>query len=175
MKDEDKQNNYERAAKLLSEENFVAALIAGAVAMLIGAFAYSMFGGARSFGQGFAVAGIGVLVGAAMGFLGRGISSRFDVLAAVYTVGGYLLGNLARTVSAQARDTATSVVEVLTNTPLATLAGWLFSDFYVIDIVFLLVAVVAAVFLAKRALSRADRLALGMYRMRGPVSDESST
>jgi dipeptide/tripeptide permease len=104
MHDDEKQKNYELAEKLISEQNFAAAVIAGAIAMLLAAVAYGIVVERWPTTYGFAAAGVGTVVGFFMGFLGRGISAKFSV--------------------------------------------------------------VAAVFLAKRALSRSERLALGLYEAR---------
>jgi hypothetical protein len=42
MKQEDKQRNYELAEKLLSEQNFAAAVVVGAVATLLAAALYGI-------------------------------------------------------------------------------------------------------------------------------------
>ena len=42
MHDDEKQKDYELAEKLISEQNFAAAVIAGAIAMLLAAVAYGI-------------------------------------------------------------------------------------------------------------------------------------
>ena len=42
MHDDEKQKNYELAEKLISEQNFAAAVIAGTIAMLLAAVAYGI-------------------------------------------------------------------------------------------------------------------------------------
>ncbi|MDZ7643008.1 MAG: hypothetical protein U5K76_01485 [Woeseiaceae bacterium] len=94
-----KQRNYEKAKTLLSEQNFVAAVIAGAVATVLAAVIYSIVVARWSFSYGFAAAGIGIAIGISMQYLGRGIEMRFAVAAAVYTIAGCFLGNVFRVVS----------------------------------------------------------------------------
>ena len=74
MHDEEKQKNHELAEKLISEQNFAAAVIAGAIASLLAAVAYGIIVEAWPFSYGFAAAGVGIVIGFSMGFLGRGIS-----------------------------------------------------------------------------------------------------
>lgn len=85
MNDEEKQKNYELAEKLISEQNFAAAIIAGAFATLLAAVAYGITVELWAFSYGFAAAGVGIIVGLSIGFLGRGISTKFAVAAALYT------------------------------------------------------------------------------------------
>jgi hypothetical protein len=166
MHDEEKQKNYELAEKLISEQNFAAAVIVGAVATLLAAVAYGIIVATWPFSYGFAAAGIGVVIGISMQFLGRGISMKFAAVATVYTIAGCLLGNLFRVIMEQVRGTGTSPIDLLRNNSLSTLAEWSVSYVSLIDLVYWFVAVVAAVFLAKRPLSGAQRLAIGMLELR---------
>jgi hypothetical protein len=154
MHDDEKQKNYELAEKLISEQNFAAAVIAGAIAMLLAAVAYGIVVEAWPFSYGFAAAGVGTVIGIFMGFLGRGISMKFSVVAAVYAIVGCVLGNLF-----------VKIINLAQGNSLSVLAQWSVSGLSLIHLVFWFVAVVAAVFLAKRPLSRAQRLAIGMLEL----------
>ncbi len=167
MDDEEKQKNYELAVKLISEQNFIAAVVAGAIAMLLAAVAYGIVVEAWPFSYGFAAAGVGIVIGFFMGFLGRGISMKFSVVAAVYTIVGCVLGNLFVKIINLAQATAASPIDVLQSNSLSVLGRWSVSGLSLIHLVFWFVAVVAAVFLAKRPLSRAQRLAIGLNELRG--------
>lgn len=59
----DKQRNYDLAEKLLSEQNFSAAVIVGAVAALLAAATGGIVVARWQFSYGFAAAGIGIAVG----------------------------------------------------------------------------------------------------------------
>lgn len=166
MHDEEKQKNYALAERLFSEQNFVAAAIAGAVATLLSAVAYGIVVERWPITYGFAAAGVGIVVGFFMGFLGRGISSKFSVLAAVYTIAGCVLGNLFARIWNRVQAPTSSFADVLQDNSLSDFARWVDSGLSLIHLVFWFVAVVAAVFLAKRALSRSERLALGLYEAR---------
>lgn len=166
MHDEEKQKNYELAEKLISEQNFSAAVIAGAVATLLAAVAYGITVATWPISYGFAAAGIGVVIGISMQFLGRGISMKFAVVATVYTIAGCLFGNLFRVLMEQVRGTGTSPIDLLRNNSLSRLAEWSVSYVSLIDLVYWFVAIVAAVFLSKRPLSRSDRLAIGLFELR---------
>ena len=167
MNDEEKQKNYELAEKLISEQNFAAAVIVGAVATLLAAAAYGITVATWAFSYGFAAAGIGIVIALSMQFLGRGISTKFAVVATVYTIAGCVLGNLFRVIVELAVASATSPIDVLRNNSLSVFAERSVSYFSLVDLVYWFVAVFCAVFLAKRPLSRSEKLAIGMYELKG--------
>ena len=166
MHDAEKQKNYERAEKLISEQNFAAAVIAGAVATLLAAIACGITVSTWPFSYAFATVAIGIVVGISMQLTGRGISGKFAVLAAIYTLAGCVLGNLFVKVASQAQSPGITVIDVFRNNPLPELAGWSVSGLSLMDIFFWLIAVWFAVFLVRRPLSRSDRLALGLFERR---------
>jgi len=167
MKQEDKQRNYELAEKLLSEQNFAAAVIVGAVATFLAAAAYGIIVAMWNFSYGFAAAGIGIAVGISMQYLGRGIKMKFAVAASVYTIAGCVLGNLFRAIIELVPANATSLIDVLRNNSLSVLTERSVSYISFVDLVFWFVAVWFSVFLVKRPLSRSERLAIGMYELKG--------
>lgn len=158
-------DNEQRARELLSEQNFLAAVIAGAVASVLAAAACSLVVSKWPFAYGFGWAGIGIFVGAAVLFLGRGITTRFAAIAVGFTVVGCFLANLFLAVLQAAMRSARSPLEVFQETSLAELATQAFGYVSGIDFVYLAVAIFAAAFLARRPLSRSDRLALGLFEM----------
>lgn len=166
MNDEEKQKNYALAERLISEQNFAAAVISGAIATLLSAVAYGLIVEKWPVAYGFAAAGVGTIVGFFMGFLGRGISSKFSVVAAAYTIAGCILGNLFVKIWKEAQGPASSLGDVFQDNSLSVLATWSVSGLSLIHLVFWFVAVFAAVFLSKRGLSRSERLALGLLEAR---------
>ena len=166
MNNEEKQKNYDLAKKLISEQNFAAAVIVGAVATLLAAAAYGITVATWAFSYGFAAAGVGIVIGLSMGFLGRGISMKFAVAATLYTITGCVLGNLFRVIIELAQATATSPIDVLRNNSLSVLAERSIYNVSFVDLVYLFVAVFCAVFFAKRPLSRSERLAIGLFELR---------
>ena len=167
MDSEEKQRNYELAEKLLSEQNFAAAVIVGFVATLLAAAIYGITTTIWSYSYGFAAAGIGILVGISMQYLGRGIEMKFAVAASVYTIAGCLLGNVFRVVMYEARVNRITPLEVFQSNTFSEITGWSTSYVSFVDLIFWFVAVFAAVFLAKRPLSRSDKLAIGMCELKG--------
>ena len=165
MRDDEIQRHYEVAEKLLAEQNFVAAAIAGGMATLLSAIAYGIVVEKWPVVYGFAAVGLGTVVGFFIGFVGRGVTPKFSVLAAVYTIVGCILGNLLARIWNQAKAPASSLADVIRDNSMSDLARWSLAGLSPMDLLFWFVAVVAAVFLAKRPLSRADRLALGLYKL----------
>ena len=167
MDQEEKQRNYDIAEVLLSEQNFAAAVIVGAVATILAAAIYSIVVARWNFSYGFAAAGIGIAVGISMQYLGRGIKMKFAVAASLYTIAGCVLGNVFRVVMDLARANGISPLDVFQSNAFSVLTGRAVSYVSFVDLVFWFVAVFAAVFLARRPLSRSDRLAIGMYELKG--------
>ena len=166
MDDREKQQLYDRAEELLAEQNFRAAVIAGTFASILAAVAYAIVAIVLPQATIFAAAGVGILVGLAVGFLGRGITSKFGVMAALYTIAGCILGNIFAAALQLAPQRPTSLLEILPDAPVSEVLELGLSFIGLGDMIFWFVGVFAAVFLAKRALSRADKLALGRYELR---------
>jgi len=166
MNNEEKQKSYDLAIKLLSEENFAAAIIAGAVATLLAAAAFGKTVATWPFSYGFAAAGVGIVIGLSMGILGRGISTKFAVAATLYTMIGCVLGNFFWVIIDLAQPTATSLIDVLRNNSLSVLVKQAISSVLSVALLYWFIAVFCAVFLAKRSLSRSDRLAIGLFKLR---------
>lgn len=166
MNDEVKRASYALAEKLHSEQNVTAALIAGAVASILAAVAYGLTVATWPFTYGFAAAAIGIVVGLPMGFLGRGIDAKFGVAAALFTFAGCMLGNLFRVVILAVRGTGISPLDVIKSQPFPELAERAGSYVSLIHLVYWLVAVVCAVFLSRRALSREEKFAIGQYDLK---------
>lgn len=166
MNIDEKQENYEIAKQLIAEQNFTAAVIAGAVATVLAAAGYAIAVSVLPIAHGFAVAGIGVVIGLSIGFLGRGIATGFAVVATLYTILGFLLGIVFRVLMSLSPPTATSPLDALRDHSFLAIVERAASYISLIDLVYLFVAVFAAVFLARRALSRSQRLAIGLFEMR---------
>lgn len=134
--------------------------------MFVAAVAYGIVVEVWPFSYGFAAAGVGIVIGFFIGFLGRGITMKFSVAAAIYTIAGCVLGNLFLNIMNSARATGVSPIDVVHGNSLSVLAQWSVSGLSLMHLVFWFVAVIAAVFLAKRPLSRAQRLAIGTLELK---------
>lgn len=166
MDDEEKRDYYNIAEKLLAEQNFTAAVIAGGVAALLAAVAYGITVAIWPFSYGFAAAAIGIVVGLSMQFLGRGITTKFAWVAAATTITGCALGSLFRVIMRYASGSRTTPIEILRDNSLSEIAAHAISNFSLIELVYWSIGVFFAVFLARRTLSRPERLALGLFEMK---------
>lgn len=121
---------------------------------------------------GFMAAGIGVAVGWTIQYLGRGVTAKFSVLAAVLALAGCVLGNLLYVILAVARATGVSPVDVYASIDPGEMIGHLASDVGFVDWLFWIAAIGAAWYFAKRPLSREEFSAIRMYEDR--VADSSA-
>ena len=161
MREEDKQRNRELAERLYSEERFAPALVLGGITAVIAAIPFAFVVAAMPLAYGFAAAGVGIAVGLSVG-LGRGVSQKFAFVAAAWTLLSILLGSVTSIVFAEPG----SPLEVLTTTPLPTLFGKVWQGFTIATPVYWLIAVFSAVFFARRSLTRAEKLAIGLRELR---------
>ena len=163
MDDNEKRQHAERAVQLLAEQNLAVALIAGTVATILAAAAYGAVVVTWPYFHGFAAAGVGIIVGFPIGFLGRGILTRFAVIASVYTIVGCLLGNVFASAINTARNERSSLIDIFGDQSASIFWDWATADLSLVHVVYWLIAIACAAFLSRRPLSRADRLALGLY------------
>ncbi len=107
---------------LRSEQNFAGGLIAGLVAMLVGAAIWAVITVISSYQIGWMAVGVGLLVALAMRVVGKGIDRSFAIAGAVLALVGCLLGNLFTVCHFVAVSAEVSFFEVLKSlTPAVTL------------------------------------------------------
>ncbi len=162
MEQASKQKNYARAEELYAEQNLAMAGVMGVFATVCTGLIYGLVVSIWSFSSGFAVAGIGLLIGLSVQYFGRGVQSRFAVLAGLSTIVACALGRVL---------VEASPSQLLKTGEIAEAVQRAMSSLTLTDLVFWFVALVAAVTLAKRTLSRADSLAIDTYEMKGYSSD----
>jgi hypothetical protein len=166
MKPEDKERNYERARVLLSEQNFQAAVISGSIATILAAGIYAAIIVVAGYSVSFMAIALGAIVGLTIQFLGRGIESKFVILASVLAVIGCILGNFFAGLILFARQFGESASEIAARVTLDSIIEFTAATFNPADLVYWLIAVAAASYFAKRPLSRADGLAIYTYENR---------
>ena len=98
--------------RLASEQNLPLGIAAGAVATLLGAGAWAATTMVTEYQIGFMAIGIGLLVGFAVRVAGKGVTSPFGVVGALFSLLGCLAGNLlaVTAMAAQAEDIPISIV-----------------------------------------------------------------
>ena len=131
--------------QLDDQPNLFMGLIAGVIAMLVGAVAWGAITFFTDYQIGWMSIGVGFLVGIALRFFGRGKTITFGISGAVLALLGCLLGNLIFYAGAIAQQEGVSFVEVffvLLLTPAAAIEVFTFA-FDFMDILFYALAAYA--------------------------------
>lgn len=160
MTPEEKEQNYQLASQLLSEQKLGSAVVGGSVAAILAAGVYAVVTVAMGYATAFLAIGIGVIVGLSVQYFGRGIETKFAVVAAALAVVGCVLGNVFAFVLFEARAHGKSLFEVITSIEFGQLTQFVFADFQLLDWLFWPLAIYAATFFAKRSLTRKEGLAI---------------
>lgn len=160
MTPEEKEQNYKLASQLLSEQNFGSAVIGGSFAAIIAAGIYAVVTVEMGYATAFLAIGIGVVVGFAVQYLGRGIETKFAVIASVLAVVGCVLGNIFAFILFGARAHDRSLFEIAASIEFGQLTHFVFADFQLLDWLFWPLAIYAASFFAKRPLTKKQGLAV---------------
>ena len=174
MTPEEKEKNYARAKVLLSEQKFRVAVISGAVATILAAGIYASAIVAAGYSASFIAIGLGAIIGLTIQFLGRGIESKFVVLASVLAVVGCILGNFIAGLILLARRLGGFSAEIAEHITPTLFLEFTVSTFRPVYLLYWLIAVAAASYFAKRPLSREDGLAIHAYENR-PKGNEPFT
>ncbi|MEZ6135270.1 MAG: hypothetical protein R3C53_10205 [Pirellulaceae bacterium] len=90
----DRANAQALFAKLLQQQNFPLAIVAGLIAAIAGGFAWAAITVATGFQIGWLAVGIGFLVGVAVRSAGKGLTKKFGIAGGLLALFGCALGNL---------------------------------------------------------------------------------
>lgn len=123
--------------------NFPAALAAGLAAAVLGAAIWAAITVTTNTKHGLVAVGIGVLVGFAIRFAGRGAEPKFAFAGAAFALFGCVLGNYLTIVALRANYTDTGYVESLIRlaSDPATSAELMRKTFRLMDLLFYAIAV----------------------------------
>lgn len=97
------------------------AILGGLMASIVGAVLWAAITAATEYQIGFMAIGVGILVGYAVNFFGKGMTTTFAIAGAVFALFGCLLGNLLTVVfmASQMEDSsALGVVAAFATSPL---------------------------------------------------------
>ncbi len=95
------------------DSNYTLGLVAGSVAMFIGAVIWGVITYFTEYQIGYMAIGVGFLVGFAFRFFGKGHSLVYGISSAILALIGCVLGNLLFYVGAIARAESASFIDVL--------------------------------------------------------------
>jgi hypothetical protein len=136
-----------------TEQNLVGGLVAGLGAALIGAGLWMAVTVTTGYQIGWMAVGIGVLVGLAVRYGGKGIDSSFGVVGAVLALFGCLLGNLLAMCQLIANFHEVPLMEVLGQLTPQGAVTILVETFTPIDLLFYGIAVYEGFKLSKRQIT----------------------
>lgn len=122
--------------ELKSEENFPMAVIAGLAGALLGAVLWAVITATTQYQIGFMAVGVGFLVGLAIRYAGKGVSTRFGILGAALSLFGCVVGNILTLATVISQQESIPVAEVLSNMDLQVAIELMTLTFHPLDILF---------------------------------------
>lgn len=135
------QLSREQEEKLLAEQNFNFAIIAGLIASIIGALIWAVVTVSTGYQIGFMALGVGALVGIAVRVAGKGIEAKYGIIGGFFALLGCLMGNLFSTIGFVADYANLGVIEVFNIIPLSSIPSLMTETFSLMDLVFYGIAV----------------------------------
>ena len=103
----------EYRTKLERQQNLPAGVVAGLAAAIVGAVIWAVITVVTKFQIGYMAVGVGFLVGFAVRFFGRGITTPFAVAGCLLALVGCLLGNLLSMCGFIATEKSVPLLDVL--------------------------------------------------------------
>jgi hypothetical protein len=119
-----------------SEQNLVMGLLAGLVASVAGAGIWAGVTVVTEYQIGFMAIGIGLLVGYAVQFVGKGIQQSFGIVAAVMSLIGCVLGNVLTITYFVALSEEMAFMDILGQLNFAITVDMLTATFEPVDVLF---------------------------------------
>lgn len=146
--------------RLLKEENFPLAFIAGLLAAAAGAGIWAGITVLTGYQIGFMAIGVGALVALSIRAAGKGLSRKFQVLGALLSLLGCAVGNFLTVCYYIAQNESMGFIEVLTLINPASIPDLMISTFSAMDALFYGIAVYEGYRLSLRQLPEAEFNAL---------------
>jgi len=151
------QKNYAYAIQQLQEEeNFPLAIIAGLLAALLGAGIWAGFTVVTEYQIGIIAIGVGFLVAFSIRLAGKGLTIKFQVLGALFSLLGCAAGNFFTVCYYIAQNEGIGFFEILTLINPSAIPNLMASTFSAMDIVFYGIAVYEGYRLSLRQLSESE-------------------
>lgn len=166
MTPEEKEANYKIAEKLLAEQNFSAAVFFGIWATILAGAAWAVIAVAAGYVIGYIAIALGVVVGLAVRYTGRGIDNRFSVLAATLAIVGCLAGPLFAAILVEARHSETPLAEIVSSLTPDVILDFFAQTLSFVHVLFWVLAAGSAAYFAKRPLTREQGVAVYTWRRR---------
>ena len=119
-----------------AEQNLVMGSLAGIVAAVVGAGIWAGVTVLTEYQIGWVAIGIGLLVGFAFRFTGKGISQTFGIAAAVLSFAGCVLGNILTISYFVAVNQEMAFMDILTQLNYPIVVEMLTTTFEIMDVLF---------------------------------------
>ena len=142
--------------QLRSQQNVVAALIAGAVAAAVSAAIWAGITVVSGYQIGWIALGVGFLVGYAVRTAGKGMDMVFGVIGGAFALLGCAAGNVLAVSQMVASSEGVELMEVLSQLDFAAIQELMVITFSPMDLVFYAIAIYEGYKLSFRQLSEAD-------------------
>ena len=138
--DQNKLDAYKE--NLRTEQDFTKAILAGAVATIIGAALWGLITSLTGYQIGYMALGVGFLVGMAIRYAGKGIDPEYGYLGAVLSLVGCFFGNYLGVILYVAKSSNVDFFAAykLINT-VDSVSGLMMESFGVIDFLFYGIAI----------------------------------
>ncbi len=167
VSDEEKlAERYRLAESLIAEQNFSGGVVAAVIAMFAGALGWGVatvvVGAVPAW---FAIA-LGALVGYGMQLFGRGLTTKYSVVAAVLAVIGCLAGTLVAAIIYRSNRSIEQIREIVSTLRFEDLLDFYASTLEIIDVLFWFLAAAAAWYFAQRDLSQEEDFAMRAWAER---------
>lgn len=160
MKPEQKRENHKLAGQLLSEQDFRKAFFAGLLVMIAITTVWVAMAASAGTLMGYMAMALGAGVGYTIRFVGKGIQARYTVLAMALALAGCVAGNIMAPILIESIDHQLAAREVLGVISARVIVDFVFAGLGLIDLIFWIIAVSAAGYLARRRLTRQEQLAM---------------
>jgi hypothetical protein len=133
--------NMKYTDEQIKAQNFPMAIACGFGAAIIGALLWAMIVTVTGFQIVYMSIGMGLLVGFAVGYGGKGLGIPFGIIGAVLSLFGCLLGNYLGLIGVNAGTLNMGYMEMLKAIPISEIPGIISETFQAIDLLFYGVAI----------------------------------
>jgi hypothetical protein len=133
-----------------SRTNIIGAIVAGALGAVISAAIWGAIVAFTGWQVGFLAIGVGIIVGAAVRFGGRGANFIFGVIAALFALGGTVLGNFFAVAEFVSQFRGLTFFEMFSPDEIPFVINGFTRNFEIIDLLFYGLAVYTAFNAASR-------------------------
>ncbi|MCB1146430.1 MAG: hypothetical protein KDK38_06475 [Leptospiraceae bacterium] len=137
--DESRLENY--LSQKIKDQNLGMGIVAGLVSAVAGAAIWAAITVISKYQIGFMAIGVGLLVGMAVRFFGKGYTSPFAVIGGFFSLFGCVLGNLLTMLFLASIEENVSVLLIVQNVPASVLINAMADTFQFIDIIFYGIAI----------------------------------